>query len=177
MSRENLISRALDETRTFNGEIWECGTFIGDMAEFMVKHLGADTHRPIRLFDTFTGQPFSGPHDTHQVGSMNGTSYEFVKGRFHGYPHVQIHPGIMPETFAPLADKTISVVNIDVDNHDSVRDCLAFVYPRMEKGGYVILDDYYCSACPGATIATNDFMSGKPDQLLRSGPQAYFIKV
>ncbi len=178
MSREKLISKALDETRAFNGEIWECGTFIGDMARFMADYLSPDTHRIIRLFDTFTGQPFCGPHDIHQVGSMNETSEAFVRGRFHDYPIVHICPGVMPETFEPLADKTISVANIDVDNHDSVRDCLQFIYPRMEKGGYVILDDYWCDSCPGAKIATNDFMSDKPEQLLRAvdGPQAYFIK-
>jgi len=175
MSREVAISLGIESTQSFNGEIWECGTFRGDMAAHMS---GCAQDRTIRLFDTFNGQPYSGPHDIHKVGSMNGTSYQLVEERFESRPNIKIHSGIMPFTFSGLEDSVISVVNIDVDNHDSVRDCLTFVYPRVHPGGYIVLDDYGCPDCPGAKKATDEFLADKPERLVgHMNPQAYFVKI
>lgn len=185
MPREDAIMRGIAATEPQGGEIWECGVFRGDLIEWMLLPPWSDSplkldvsHRQLRLFDTFTGQPFSGPHDVHLVGSMNETDQATVIARFAPFPNVTIHPGIMPATFAGLEDRLISVVNIDVDNHDSVRDCLTFLYPRVHAGGYIILDDYGCPNCPGAKVATDAFMADKPEHLVVGpGPQAHFIKL
>ncbi len=178
MSRLAILSSFMDATTGQGGEYWECGTFRGDAALYVKERMIGP--RTMRLFDTFCGQPTSGPHDIHKVGSMAETSYDLVSGLFSGHANVYIHQGIMPATFAGLEDSVISVANIDVDNHDAVRDCLAFIYPRVPPGGYIVLDDYNCPACPGAKKATNDFLSDKPEQLVTNGPfnpQAYFIKL
>jgi hypothetical protein len=134
--------------------------------------------RTMRLFDTFSGQPASGPYDIHQIGSMNGTSEELVSGLFSGYTNVYIHQGIMPITFSGLESSIISVANIDVDNHDAVKVCLEFIYTRVPSGGYIALDDYWCPDCPGAKNATDDFLADKPEKLLCvASPQVYFIKL
>ncbi len=175
MSREDTIYQAIDKAPP--GEIWECGVFRGDNALNMRAHIAG--RRTLRLFDTFTGQPYSGPHDTHEVGSMNDTSLELVQARFAGDASVIIHPGAMPSTFVGLEGSIIAAVNIDVDNHDSVKACLEFIYPRVPSGGYIILDDYGCGSCPGAKLATDQFLSDKPETLSpnREGPQAFFIKI
>lgn len=162
-----------------SGEYWECGTFRGEGAiyvkETMVKH---DDHRIMRLFDTFSGQPASGPYDTHQVGSMAGTSQEVVETLFAPHSGIHIHQGIMPATFAGLEGAVISVANIDVDNHDAVKACLEFVYPRVLAGGFIVIDDYGCPACPGAKKATDDFLADKPESLgSYASPQHHFIKL
>lgn len=180
MRREEIIERGIIATESTGGEVWECGAYRGDMASWMKRALtGAHASRTLRIFDTFTGQPFSGPHDHHPAGSMNETDQATVEALFSGMSGVVIHSGIMPVTFAGLEDRVISVVNIDVDNHDSVRDCLAFLYPRVHAGGYIVLDDYGCSNCPGAKVATDAFMAGKPEHLVvnYAGPQAHFIKL
>lgn len=179
MSRIQALCSFMTATSTQSGEYWECGTFRGECAIEVKRHM-VDSPRTMRLFDTFCGQPASGPHDIHKVGSMAGTSRQVVEDLFAGQPNVTIHEGVMPATFVGLEDSVISVANIDVDNHDAVRDCLAFIYPRVPPGGYIVLDDYNCPACPGAKKATNDFLSDKPEQLVTNGPfnpQAYFIKL
>ncbi len=170
-----LFFNGVDATQ---GEIWECGVFQGNTA-FQVKNY-AGPHRVMRLFDTFCGMPVSGPHDTVAIGEMNDTSLERVKELMAGQENVFFYPGVMPATFAGLEDRTISVVNIDVDQYESVKACLEFLYPRVHKGGHIILDDYNCKDCPGAKLATDEFMADKPEQIIRSAhpcsSQVYFVK-
>jgi O-methyltransferase len=173
MSREEFIASCIRNTADIGGEYWECGTFQGDLAAQVQPHM---IGRTMRLFDTFCGQPYSGPYDKHKVGSMNQTSMDTVSARFADASDVYIHPGIMPMTFAGLESSIISVANIDVDNHDSVRDCLTFIYSRAHKGAYIILDDYCCPDCPGARKATDEFLGDKPEKLLFINSQAYIIK-
>ncbi len=176
MSRFDPVQSALQANLA--GEIWECGCAKGDFAHEMLPLL---LGRTLRLFDTFKGMPFSGPFDHHQVGSMNDSDYETVRQRFQHVPNVLIHQGTMPDTFAGLEDRVIAAANIDVDNYDSVKACLEFVYPRMVVGGTVFLDDYNCGDCPGAKRATHEFLADKPEELIllaESGAaQARFVKL
>ncbi len=177
MSRLDPIVSALSRTFHLGGEVWECGSNDGTFAEAMLPHVAG---RTFRLFDTFEGMPFSGPHDHHQVGCMKA-DYEKTRARFSLYSHVILHKGIMPDSFAGLEDSRIAVANIDVDNYDSVLACLSFVYPRVPAGGYIFLDDYACGNCPGAKRATHEFLLGKPEVLTlnpeRGAAQAYFAKL
>lgn len=176
MSRIDSLRSFMDATSGQGGEYWECGTFRGECA-FIVKNHMANSARTMRLFDTFSGQPASGPYDTHAVGSMAGTSQQLVTDLFSGHSGVYIHQGVMPATFAGLESCIISVANIDVDNHDAVKACLEFVYPRVPSGGYIALDDYGCPACPGAKKATDDFLADKPEKLALSAEPVHFIKL
>jgi hypothetical protein len=44
--------------------------------------------------------------------------------------------------------------------------CLEFFYPRMVKGGIILLDEYRDSAWPGCTQAVDEFIAGKPERLV-----------
>lgn len=158
-----------------HGEIWECGVFRGDTAKWIRDYAGPC--RTIRLFDTFAGMPVSGPHDSHPIGAMSGTSEAFVRARFENDPNTHFHVGVIPATFVGLEDCLISIINIDVDQYESVKACLEFAYPRMVQGGYVLLDDYKCPDCPGAKKAVDEFMADKPEKLVfENTAQPYFIK-
>lgn len=171
------IFGAIDITKNLSGEVWECGAFQGTNALLIKNELTKlENNRNLRIFDTFTGQPFSGPYDNHKQGSMNGTTFEIVKDKFINENNVYIHSGIMPFTFSGLENIELSLVNIDVDNYDSVKDCLEFVYPRIEIGGYIFIDDYGCPMCPGARKATNEFLIDKKEKL-QGGAPAFIIKL
>lgn len=179
MTRNDSLCHFMHETTGQTGEYWECGTFRGECAFYVKQNMNTrHDSRTMRLFDTFSGQPASGPYDIHQVGSMNETSREVVETQFAGQSGIHIHQGVMPATFAGLENCVISVANIDVDNHDAVRDCLSFIYPRVPSGGYIVLDDYWCPDCPGAKKATDEFFAGKPEVLTCvASPQVYFVKL
>lgn len=174
VERLHLIRLALEATESLDGEVWECGAFNGGTGLFMAAH----TIDPVLIFDTFEGLPFSGSHDIHLVGAMK-VNYDTVAARFVDVSHARIIRGIMPATFAGLESSRIRLAHIDVDQYESVRDILSFVYPRVPVGGYIIIDDYNCRSCPGARKAVDEYLVDKPEQLIAPGgqnPQAYFIK-
>ncbi len=177
--RLETLTRALEETRALEGEVWECGSYKGGSALHLAAHcreLGLE--RSVRLFDTFAGMPHQGEHDIHKVGSFGDTSFESVWTLFGDYPNVVIEQGVIPATFKGLEDARIAVAHIDVDQYQSVLDSLAFIFPRMPIGGWIILDDYNCGSCPGAKIATTEFCNVHI-QAIRGegrGPQVYIVK-
>ncbi len=182
-TRRDALSKGLRQTHHLTGEVWECGVYRGDSALFLKDCLDAlSDSRLLRLFDTFAGMPFHSEHDgKYIVGTMADTSFEEVRARFDGRFNVLFQVGAIPATFQGLEDSSISFANIDVDNYDSVKACLDFIYPRMQPGGTVFLDDYACGDCPGARKAVDEFMIGKPETLHHPhwhehSPQVWFAK-
>lgn len=177
MSRFDIIREGIIQTRPAGGEIWECGCFNGDFAVEMLPFLEG---RILRLFDTFEGMPTAGPNDKHQVGAMKA-DLKRVATTFAPWQRVAIHMGRMPETFAGLEEKPISVVNLDVDNEQCARECLPWLYDHLMPGGYLAIDDYGCSACLGLKDAVDQFLLDKPEKLVRLGEngasQAHFVKL
>ncbi len=177
MSRFTIIEEAIVKTRATGGEVWECGCFLGDFAAEMLPFM---ERRTLRLFDTFGGMPTSGPNDRHAVGAMKAELSEVCE-RFEPWTHVAIHVGRMPATFAGLEEKSISVVNLDVDNEECARECLPWLYQHLHVGGYLVIDDYNCSACQGLKAAVDEFMRDKPERLIqldeKGASQAHFIKL
>jgi len=51
----------------------------------------------------------------------------------------------------------ISLLNIDTDTYDSTKTILMYMYPKISKGGVLLLDDY--NIHPGETKAVNEYFS------------------
>lgn len=172
--RLEVIEKALIDTKSFGGEIWECGAYKGGTALFMAAY----TSDPILAFDTFEGLPVSGVHDVHPVGAMKA-DYQAATACLADIPNIRVISGVMPATFTGLEDSHIRLAHIDVDQYESIKAVVEFVYPRVVAGGYIVIDDYNCNSCPGARKAIDEFMVGKPEMLITPGgqnPQAYFVK-
>src|SRR6185369_8845401 len=75
-------------------------------------------------------------------------------------------PTIHKGWFNQLTDKDlpdqIAFAFLDGDFYDSIMDSLKLVWPRMAKGGAVLIDDYGREALPGAERAVRDFFGGQP---------------
>lgn len=165
-----------------NGEIWECGAYKGGTALYMQSHLIQNgMSNFLRVFDTFCGIPNSSEYDVHKIGDVCGSTLEEVIDIFDNTNNVFFHKGKMPDTFKYLENSKISVAHIDVDNYDSVKACIEFIYPRVLSGGYIIIDDYNCNSCPGAKKAIDDFLIDKKEKLIlaqeHGNPQVHFIKL
>ncbi len=181
-SRIWLLHEAIKNTLSLDGEIWECGAFQGGTAAAMKLYCrNFYRDRVLRMFDTFTGMPVSSKHDKHPIGSFADASYDMAKWISDHLGGMPMHVGVMPASFAGLEDKQIVLAHIDVDNYDSVNGCLEFIFPRTPVGGWLVIDDYGCANCPGAKLATDEFVAAHNQSLVRApdhkNPQAYFIKI
>lgn len=150
-----------------SGEFWECGVFKGGTAILLSKLLqqyGKERVPPLHLFDTFAGMPETDAEkDRHRRGDFSETSLEAVRARIPHKSFVEFHAGVIPQTFVGMEKSRVAFAHIDVDIYHAVRDCCAFIYPRLLPGGFMIFDDYGFPSCPGARQAVDEFFDDKPE--------------
>jgi len=176
-----IYSLALQSTN-IAGQFYECGVYKGGSALLLgqlvanhCKHANTELH----LFDTFEGMPETDQEkDVHRRGDFSDLLFEEVRAKFKHMPHVRIHRGYIPATFAGLEDHRLAFAHIDVDIYQSVLDCCNFVYPKLNPGGTMIFDDYGFASCPGARQAVDAFFSDKRERpiVLPTG-QAFIFKL
>jgi O-methyltransferase len=165
------------------GAFVECGTFQGGNAVVMIRTLlnAGVTDRDIYLYDTFEGFPkpeaidyeyLVGPAlDTWQKfkeagdESEDGSDWlryplEKVQQRVLalGYPAERIHfvKGLVENTIPQHAPETIALLRLDTDFYRSTRHEFIHLYPRLQHGGILIIDDY--GALEGARVATDEYL-------------------
>lgn len=71
----------------------------------------------------------------------------------------------MEETIGRSAPERIALLRLDTDWYGSTRHELVELYPRLERGGVLIIDDYGHLA--GARKAVNDYFADDPILLSR----------
>jgi hypothetical protein len=152
------------------GAFVECGVWRGGMVLAMalqLQRLGV-TDRDIWLYDTFEGMttpterdtsPFSEPAlaTWRRAQEAGVRAWEWVFGgqmfdldsvrsllAETGYPSERLHfvAGPVEETVPGQVPAGIAVLRLDTDWYESTRHELLHLYPRLERGGVLIIDDY-----------------------------------
>ena len=84
-----------------------------------------------------------------------------------GYPpdRVTYVEGLVEDTIARSAPDRIALLRLDTDWYESTRHELVELYPRVQRGGVLIVDDYGHFA--GVRKAVDDYFAGEPILLSR----------
>jgi hypothetical protein len=171
-----------------DGDIVECGVWKGGnlvLCGLMAKHLGIT--RKIWGFDTFEGM--SAPtdedvrvgtnktvHERWQAATKDGVTdwcfspYQEVEQNFRtevGTNNLTLVKGKVEDTLTQpqnLPDK-IALLRLDTDWYESTKVELEVLYPRLQKGGVLIIDDYGHWA--GAKKAVDEYFAATPIWLHR----------
>jgi hypothetical protein len=160
------------KTRGVPGDIAECGSRFGRSASFILTGRGGGSEKTLFVFDSFEGLSEPTAKDRLEGGESYWSKgdilapIEIIKENLKEYPNVQLMQGWIPARFPELADRSFSLVHIDVDLHQPTLDSLEFFYPRMTAGGYIVCDDYGSENCPGAKRAFDEFFADKPETIL-----------
>lgn len=128
------------------GQVAELGVFQGEFAQFINA---AFPNRKLYLFDTFEGfderelclewgneYGLFAEQDTHK-----NTSIELVMMRMKYRDKVVIKQGMFPGSLNGLEEK-FAFVSLDCDYEESLFQGMMYFYPRLEKGGYIMMHDY-----------------------------------
>ena len=166
------------------GDIVECGVWKGGnliLCGLMLKMLHFD--RLVWGYDTFTGMSKPTEHDykiydlklgnhslvkekwlaNQKAGGVTGWNYEArdkVSDNFSkevGTDNLRLVAGKVEDTLVVednLPEK-ISILRLDTDWYESTKMELEVLFPRLEKGGVLIIDDYGCYA--GSKKAVDEF--------------------
>jgi O-methyltransferase len=171
------------------GDVVECGVWRGGsmmaVASTLVK-LGA-TDRELWLYDTYEGMTaptvedidYSGAsmYEIDQAaraagevgGTPPGTDISSVQSVIAstGYPAERLHfvKGPVEDTIPSEAPQRVALLRLDTDWYESTKHELMHLYPRLELGGVLILDDY--GHFKGARKAVDEYFADDPILLAR----------
>ncbi len=148
------------------GALVECGVWRGGsmmIAAHVLVQRG-EANRDLYLFDTYEGLPRPDPDKDvdlwghraidgwipHSRGKEQSdwarASQSEVEANLAktGYPRERIHfiKGMVEKTVPGHAPKSVSLLRVDTDWESSTLHLLENLYPRLEKMGILILDDY-----------------------------------
>ncbi len=168
------------------GDIVECGVWKGGtmMAVALTLARLGDQTRSLYLFDTFEGMAppsdadidFQGSDAAAQLARSKDPSSGIwayapldevravVLGT--GYDSTKVHfvKGRVEDTLPAKAPQQISLLRLDTDWYESTRHELVHLFPRLVRGGVIILDDY--GHWKGARKATDEYLSATRASLL-----------
>jgi O-methyltransferase len=172
-------------SRPVPGAFVECGVWRGGSmmaVALTLLRLGV-TDRDLYLFDTFAGMTAPGPQDVKKGGRpaaevLSETSQDAsvwaIAGLDEvraavlgvGYPAERIHfvKGPVEETLPRHAPGEIAVLRLDTDWYASTKHELAHLYPRLARGGVLIIDDY--AYWRGAQQAVDEYVQENEPALL-----------
>ena len=147
------------------GDIVECGVWKGGSIMVITKTLLElkSYDKELYLFDTFEGMPKPTEFDVSYKDKLaikefedqkidnNSSDWlrieldEVKKNVFStGYNKEKFHfiKGKVEDTIPKNSPETISILRLDTDWYDSTRHELIHLFPRLVRGGVVIIDDY-----------------------------------
>lgn len=158
-----LLHEFAKHTANIKGDVAEVGVYKGGTARIISKAF-AKSNKVIHLFDTFSGMPPTDPDkDLLKEGVFSVTSLDNIQKRLADCNNIRFYQGFFPDTSDPVTHLSFCFVHVGVDIYNSVMSCCQFFYPRMEKGGIMVFDDYGFQSCPGAKIAVDEFFNDKPE--------------
>lgn len=180
-SLQQMIEQTLK--KNLKADFAECGCWRGH-SSFLIstlirKHgLGNRFH----IFDSFEGG-LSGKssHDRNERFSQSEKDIQIEKEIFSStetyvqnvladFDFVKTYKGWIPDRFADVKDRTFSFVHLDVDLYQPTLDSLEFFFPRLIKGGCVVVDDYGSTQFPGAKTAVDNFLLQKDFEMFYEVP-------
>ena len=139
------------------GDMVECGVWKGGSVMAMalaLLQLG-ERDRSLYLFDTFSGMTPPSDADVDYQGQQahvildavrcEATQQEVEKAVFStGYDRekIQFVRGRVEETIPANAPESIALLRLDTDWYESTRHELLHLFPRLARGGVIIIDDY-----------------------------------
>ena len=149
------------------GDVIECGVWRGGAALYMRGFFAAHEipSRVVWLADSFEGLP--PPSHERDAGldlsarnfPMLAIDEDTVRDLFERYglldEQVRFLKGWFKDTLHTAPIQRLSLLRIDADLYESTRDCLTALYPKLEAGGLVVVDDYGC--LPACRQAVSEF--------------------
>jgi len=158
------------------GDFIECGVWKGGSGMLIALTLleAGITDRKIYLYDTFEGMTQPGEKDgeiekaeweKYKVNDQSSnwclSPLEEVQANMArtGYPKENIIfiKGKVEQTIPGTLPGKLALLRLDTDWYESTKHELIHLYPLLEKGGILIIDDY--GAWPGARKAVDEYFA------------------
>ena len=155
---ELLISEIKE--KKLRGSMAELGVFQGYFAKVMSYYL---PEKDLYLYDTFDGfvkEDYEKDLEEGKITAewlsifLNTMNIEKIKTYIGNEEKCHYRVGYFPQTVLERdKEEKFCLVSLDVDMYNPILAGLEFFYPRLERGGYILVHEYNCRAIQG-----NDFL-------------------
>ena len=135
------------------GAAAELGVYRGFFARCINQLL---PERKLYLFDSFAGFAEDARAAESFQAAHRNTAAEKVLGMMPYPERIIVKPGFFPGSLCGLEER-FCLVSLDVDFYQTTLDGLRYFWPRLEKGGYLLLHDWGSPKLPGVAEALADF--------------------
>lgn len=170
--RYGKVRRPLHLFDTFAGIPEPDGEIDGGRAVEEARQLG------VAAFGRLTPNPQLYDNMGRGVGTLE-TNHELLE-QIIGYDKafVRYHKGLFQQTLPMVARtiESIAILRLDGDWYASTKVCLEFLYDKVARGGFVIIDDY--GAYEGCKKAVDEFLTKRKIKvrLKRVGSELRFFR-
>jgi O-methyltransferase len=162
LSTLELISYEINK-KQLQGNVAELGVYKGKFAKYINQYF---PDRTLYLFDTFEGfdsrdtkkeiqEKFSGGDQ-----DFSDTSVEGVLSLMPNREMCKPIKGFFPDSAKGIEDE-FALVSLDADLYEPIYNGLHFFYPKLVKGGYILIHDFNNDSYKGARRAVEQFCSEK----------------
>ena len=135
------------------GAAAELGVYRGFFARCINQLL---PERKLYLFDSFEGFGEEAQSSESFQAAHRNTAAEKVLSIMPFPERIIVKPGFFPDSLDGLEEQ-FCLVSLDVDFYQTTLDGLRYFWPRLEKGGYLLLHDWGSPKLPGVAKALADF--------------------
>lgn len=167
-SKLNLLADQFLSCIELQGDVVDLGSYKGGSA-FVLRCL---SKKPLHLFDTWEGTPYSDDLCHHKKGEWVVPLATCKLNIGEAY----YHKGIFPATAELLKDRQFCFVFVDSDTYQSVKDAIEFFWPRMVYSGKMVFDDYGWEPCAGVKKAIDEVIFSGQKQVIANQYTAIFTK-
>ena len=145
-----LLTRRLESVP---GAAAELGVYRGFFAR-CINHLLPN--RKLYLFDSFEGFAEDACASESFQAAHRNTAVDKVLSILPHPETVTVKPGFFPESLDGLEER-FCLVSLDVDFYQTTLDGLRYFWPRLERGGYLLLHDWGSPDLPGVRQALQEY--------------------
>lgn len=155
------------EKEGLKGDLAELGVYKGNTAILLAtlaRRIGATAY----LLDTFGGFDASDLQgiDSDKRMEFEDTSLGAVRSLV-GEANVRFVAGHFPASSGQIpADRRFCLVHLDCDLYAPFSAALAYFYPRLVPGGFLVMHDYLSLHWNGAEQAVDEFFADKPEAII-----------
>ena len=173
------------------GDFVECGVWKGHSAYIISSILSKNGFKgALHIFDSFEkGLSKKVEKDRNlkneltesqvqEESNIFSSSEKEVSECLSEFQFVHLYKGWIPSRFNEVEDRQFAFVHIDVDLYEPILDSLNFFFPKLVKGGVIVLDDYGITQFPGAKKAADEFLKKNTYQFFYEVPMgsSFLIK-
>lgn len=158
------------ECGNLDGACAELGVYRGDFARYINSSF---PHKKLYLFDTFEGFWAQDISNDSQMAKALGkrhfanTSIDLVLGKMPYREQCVVKKGWFPESSKGVEEEHFCFVNLDADLYEPILAGLEFFYPRMVRGGVILVHEYFSAGYVGVKEAVLEFISKKEGSIYK----------